>query len=303
MTYSRRDDLEHAARLFAKNPLVLAGLVISVSTVFIALFATLLVNPNAANTTAQLSLIKNCWNNPIISWGANIASCPGPVHVLGTDAFGRDLLQMIILAVPVDLTIALEVVASALVIGIVLGATAAYVGGILDETILRITDIFLALPGILLAIVFLFVFPDHVNFNILTIAILVTWWPTYVRLIRSQVLSEREKPYVESLRAIGAGRIRILFRHIVPNSVYPLFVQATLDIGSVILVISSLTFIGLSPKDSVPELGNLANKGFQYFFTAPWEIIFPGLAILLISLGFNLLGDGIRDVLDPRQRR
>ena len=220
---------------------------------------------------------------------------------LGTDSYGRNLLSMIVLAIPVDLQIALEVVLSAVAIGIVFGATASYAGGIVDEVILRITDIFLAVPGILLAIVFMVVFGR--TLLVLTGAVLLVWWPTYVRLVRSQVLSEKERPYVESLRSIGAGRMRILFRHIVPNSIYPLLVQATLDIGSVILTVSALTFIGLSPSPLLPELGNLASLGSTYFFTAPWLIIFPGLTILLISLGFNLLGDGLRDILDPRLRR
>jgi len=296
---SRRDDIRHALHLFRQNPLVLVGLAISSVTLLISVLSPFLVNPALANDTH--SLVKNCWNNPIISWGSNISTCPGAVHPLGTDAFGRDLLDMIVLAIPVDVRIALEVVLSALIIGIVFGATAAYAGGIIDEVILRITDIFLAVPGILLAIIFLFVFGR--TFTVLTVAIVIIWWPTYVRLLRSQVLSEREKPYVEALRAMGAGRARILFRHIVPNSIYPLLVQATLDIGSVILTVSALTFIGLSPSDLLPELGNLASQGFGYFFQAPWEIIFPGLTILLISLGFNLLGDGIRDIFDPRLRR
>jgi peptide/nickel transport system permease protein len=295
----RRDDLRHALRLFRQNPLVLVGLVLSAGTLLLAVLSPYLVNPRLAEITHPL--VRNCWNNPLFGWGTNIATCPGAVHPLGTDANGRDLLQMIILAVPIDLRIALEVVLSALAIGITLGAIAAYAGGILDEIILRITDIFLAVPAILLAIVFLVVFGR--SLTILTVAVLITWWPTYVRLQRSQVLSEREKPYVESLRAMGAGRVRILFRHIVPNSIYPLLVQSTLDIGSVILTVSALTFIGLTPNPLLPELGNLASDGSQYFFQAPWEIIFPGLTILLISLGFNLLGDGIRDIFDPRLRR
>jgi len=302
---SRGADFRHALNLFVRNPLVLAGFAISAGTILISILSTYLVNPATANPTPAEELNKNCWNNALISWGSNISSCPGAIHTLGTDAFGRDLLKMIILAIPVDLQIALEVVLSALAIGVVLGATAAYIGGVLDEAIMRITDIFLAVPGILLAFIFVFVFQReaHESFNVLTLAVMVTWWPTYVRLMRSQVLSEREKPYVESLRAIGASRIRILFRHIVRNSIYPLLVQTTLDIGSVILVVSALTFIGLSPKDTLPELGNLASRGSQYFFQAPWEIIFPGVTILIISLGFNLLGDGIRDIFDPRLRR
>ncbi len=292
-------DLRYALHLFRRNPLVLAGLLLSVGTVAVSLLSGWLVNPTSWQVTHPI--VKNCWNNSLFGWGnPNIATCPSP-HALGTDSFGRDLLSMIILAVPVDVRIALEVVLSAVAIGIVFGATASYAGGIVDEVILRVTDIFLAVPGILLAIVFMVVFKRSVP--VLTAAVIVIWWPTYVRLVRSQVLSEKEKPYVESLKAVGAGRMRILFMHIVPNSIYPLLVQATLDIGSVILTVSALTFIGLSPNQLLPELGNLASLGSQYFFTAPWLIVFPGLTILLISLGFNLLGDGLRDVLDPRLRR
>jgi len=296
---NRSADVRFALHLFRKNPLVLAGLVLSVGSIAVALLSPFLVSPTSWQITHPL--LKNCWNNPLFGWGnANIATCPSP-YALGTDSYGRNLLQMIVLAIPVDLQIALEVVLSAVAIGIVFGATASYAGGIVDEAILRITDIFLAVPGILLAIVFMVVFGRTIP--VLTGAVLLIWWPTYVRLVRSQVLSEKERPYVESLRSIGAGRVRILFRHVVPNSIYPLLVQATLDIGSVILTVSALTFIGLSPSPLLPELGNLASLGSQYFFTAPWLIIFPGLTILLISLGFNLLGDGLRDILDPRLRR
>jgi peptide/nickel transport system permease protein len=208
---------------------------------------------------------------------------------------------MIILAIPLDLQIALEVVAFSVLMGVALGGIAAYGGGVIDEVILRVTDIFLAVPAIILAIVLLVILGR--SFAILTTAVAITWWPTYVRLVRSQVLGEKEKPYVESLRAMGAGWTRILFRHIVPNSIYPVLVEATLDIGNVILTVSALTFIGFAPNPAIPELGNLANDGIKYIFTAPWLITFSGLTILIISLGFNLLGDGIRDVFDPRLRR
>jgi peptide/nickel transport system permease protein len=292
-------DYRFALHLFRQNPLVLVGLILSAGSLILALLSPFLVNPRSYLITHPS--LKNCWSNSLISWGnVNIAPCPTQ-HTLGTDAYGRDLLNMIVLAIPTDLKIALEVVILAVAIGVVFGATASYAGGIVDELILRITDIFLAIPGILLAIVFMVVFGRSIP--VLTAAVALIWWPTYVRLVRSQVLSEKEKPYVEALRSVGAGRLRILFRHVVPNSIYPLLVQATLDIGSVILTVSALTFIGLSPSPLLPELGNLASLGSQYFFTAPWLIIFPGLTILLISLGFNLLGDGLRDVLDPRLRR
>jgi peptide/nickel transport system permease protein len=208
---------------------------------------------------------------------------------------------MIILAIPIDLQIAFEVVASAALIGVFFGGLAAYVGGFLDELILRITDLFLAIPGILLAIVLIVVLGR--SLPTLTTAVIVTWWPYYVRLMRSQVLTEKEKPYVERLRVMGASGPRILYLHIVRNSIYPILVQATLDIGSVILTVSALTFIGLTPNALLPELGNLASQGISNIFTAPWLIVFPGLTILVISLGFNLFGDGIRDIFDPRLRR
>jgi peptide/nickel transport system permease protein len=121
--------------------------------------------------------------------------------------------------------------------------------------------------------------------------------------MRGQVLSEKEKAYVEALRALGAGHFRILFRHIIPNSIYPILVQATLDFGGVILTFSALMFLGFSPSPALPELGNLAADGYQHIFDAPWLIVFPGLTMLLIALAFNLVGDGLRDVLDPRLRR
>jgi len=300
--YGRRADLKYALHLLRRNPIVLAGVTISVASVLLALLSPLIVNPTSWNQ--QPLNLRLCWNNPLINWQiANVFNCGGSVAVypLGTDSYGRSLLQMIILAIPVDLEVAFEVVASAVVLGVFFGGLAGYKGGIVDEVILRVTDVFLAIPGILLAIVLIVVLGR--SLPTLTIAVLITWWPYYVRLMRSQVLSEKEKPYVERLRAMGAGGIRILYGHIVQNSIYPVLVQATLDIGSVMLTVSALTFIGLTPSPLLPELGNLANQGIQYIFTAPWLILFPGLTILIISLGFNLLGDGIRDVFDPRLRR
>lgn len=298
-TYGRYADLRYALHLMKGNKLVLVGLVISVATLLLTALSHIIVNPALANQ--QPLALRLCWNNPLINWGiTNVKTCPTS-YPLGTDAFGRDLLQMIILAVPVDLQIAFEVVASAVLIGVVFGGLAAYAGGVVDEVILRITDIFLAIPAILLAIVLIVVLGR--SLPTLTFAIIITWWPYYVRLMRSQVITEKEKPYVERLRAMGASSPRILYIHIMRNSIYPVLIQATLDIGSVILTVSALTFIGLTPSPLLPELGNLASQGITYIFTAPWLILFPGVTILLISLGFNLLGDGIRDIFDPRLRR
>jgi peptide/nickel transport system permease protein len=298
--YGRRADIRYSLHLLRLNPIVVTGFVISIASVLLALLSHLLVNPSAWQD--QNLNLRLCWNNPAINWRiANVFTCAGSVYPLGTDQYGRSLLSMMILAIPIDLQIAFEVVLSAVVIGVIFGSIAAYMGGFVDEIILRITDVFLAVPGILLAIVMIVVMGR--SLVVLTLAVLITWWPFYVRLVRSQVLGEKERPYVERLHAMGAGPPRILFLHIVPNSIYPLLVQATLDIGSVILTVSALTFIGLTPSPLLPELGNLANQGIQYIFTAPWLITFPGLTILVISLGFNLLGDGIRDIFDPRLRR
>lgn len=296
----RKAELKHAWVLYKQNPVVVVGSVIAVGSIVLALLSNLIVSPNLWEVE-QLNL-RLCWNNPAFSWPvANIFNCSGATYPLGTDAYGRNLLQMIILALPLDLGISLMIVVSAIVIGVGLGSLAAYAGGKIDEAILRVTDIFFALPGLVLAIVLMTVL-GRTLMN-LTIAVLITWWPIYVRLIRSQVLSEKERPYVEALRSTGASPVRILFLHILPNTIYPVIVQMTLDIGNVILTFSALMFLGFSPNPLLPELGNLVTDGINYVFTAPWLIVFPGLTIVIVVLGFNLLGDGIRDVLDPRLRR
>jgi len=294
------DETKYAISLLVKNRLVLTGIFMSVFFVLVAIFATVIVDPSTANKFDFTNTY--CWNGNLPSWGTQASICPTSFnYTLGSDGFGRNLLSMIILAIPLDLSIALEIVASALVIGIILGAVAAYAGGWVDELILRVTDIFFAFPFLILALVFAAVLGRTIP-N-LELAILLVWWPVYVRLIRGQMLSEKNKAYVEALRALGVSRTRTLFFHLIPNSIYPLLVQATLDIGGVILTFSALVFLGFSPSPALPELGNLAADGINQIFTAPWLLVIPGLVILLISLGFNLVGDGLRDVLDPRLRR
>ena len=296
----RRAELKHAYTLYKQNPVVVAGSIIAVGSVVLALLSNVIVNPNIWQVE-QLGL-RLCWNNPAFSWPVtNVFDCPGTMYPLGTDSWGRNVLQMIILALPLDMGISLTIVVSATLIGVALGSFAAYAGGKVDEVILRVTDIFFALPALVLAIVVMTILGRTIM-N-LTIAVLIPWWPIYVRLIRSQVLSEKERPYVEALRSTGASPVRILFLHILPNTIYPVIVQMTLDIGNVILTFSALMFLGFSPNPLLPELGNLVTEGISYVFTAPWLIVFPGLTILIVVLGFNLLGDGVRDVLDPRLRR
>ncbi len=299
----RVSEARFALHLLRKNPLVIVGAAIALGSVALAILSPLIVSPSYWNT--RNFAIRACWNNPLVNWGIpNISTCPaGTVYPLGTDAYGRDLWKMIVLSLPLDLEVAFGIVGAAFAIGVSLGSVAAYAGGLIDEAVLRVTDVFFAFPVLSFAIVLVTV-GAHTLFY-LTLAVLVIWWPTYVRLARSQVLSEKEKPYVEALKAMGSGRLRIIFRHLLPNSVYPVLVQATLDIGGVILTFASLMFLGFGPSPQLAELGNLVNDGFSKasVLTAPWIVLFPGLAILLVALGFNLLGDGIRDVLDPRLRR
>lgn len=304
---ARWADFKYTIFLMRKNPLVMLGSIVAIFFIALSLLATFIVDPNLATPRGyggrypfERSFV---WSkNHIINWGPGIALYDGPeFFYLGTDGWGRDLLAMIILAIPVDIENAVIIVVGASIFGTLLGALAGYIGGVFDEAILRITDIFLAFPALVLALVFAAMLGRSIP--TLRLALLLVWWPPYVRLMRGQILSEKGKAYVEALRALGAGHLRILFRHIIPNSIYPILVQATLDFGGVILTFSALMFLGFSPTPSLPELGNLAADGYGHMFDAPWLIIFPGLTMLLIALAFNLVGDGLRDVLDPRLRR
>ncbi|MEM1565190.1 MAG: ABC transporter permease [Candidatus Bathyarchaeia archaeon] len=305
---ARLADIKYSLYLLRKNPLVITGTIIALFFIILALLANIIVDPKLAYPEGYPGNMypferKFMWNaNHPIQWGPGISLYTGPEFFpLGTDSYGRDLLKMIILAIPVDLYFAAIITIIAAVFGTLLGAIAGYIGGIVDEIVLRITDVFFAFPGLVLALVFASIFGR--TLETLALAIILVWWPPYTRLMRGQVLSEKEKPYVEALKALGASPLRILFGHILPNSIFPILVQATMDFGGVILTFSALMFLGFSPSPAMPELGNLAADGYGHVFDAPWVMLFPGLTILIISLAFNLVGDGLRDVLDPRLRR
>jgi peptide/nickel transport system permease protein len=193
------------------------------------------------------------------------------------------------------------VVLSATIIGIFLGGIAGYFGGKLDELLMRITDVFLSIPYLILAIAVAAALGRSIE-NIM-MALILVWWPQYARLLRGQVLSIRENQYVEAARSVGSSNWRILFRHVIPNSFAPLLVQITLDLGAVLLVAAGLSFIGLGASPGTAEWGLMISSGRMHMFHAWWYVAFPGLAIVLTVLGFNLLGDGIRDITDPKLRR
>jgi peptide/nickel transport system permease protein len=225
-----------------------------------------------------------------------------PVHVWGADENGGDIYSRIIWASQVDLRISITIVLVAIISGSLIGAVAGYFGGKFDEMVMRITDIFFAFPGLILAMAIVMALGQRSLDNI-ALALMVTWWPVYARLVRGQVLSEREKLYVEAARSIGASDSRILLSHILPNTIQPLIVQGTLDTGGVLLTAAGLAFIGFGPPTGTAEWGLMISTGQQLLLAAPWMSMYPGLAILITALAFNLVGDGIRDILDPKLRR
>jgi peptide/nickel transport system permease protein len=223
---------------------------------------------------------------------------PSPAHPLGTDENGADLLTQVIYGTRVAVIVGFSVVGICATVGIFVGAVAGYFGGWVDEIIMRIIDMLMAFPGILLAILLIFITQEP-SIPAVIGALSVTGWTSYARLVRGEVLSEREEAYVEAAHSLGFRVPRILFREILPNVMAPVIVQATFGMAAAILAEASLSFLGLGPQD-VPSWGALLDQGATYFLLTPHLAIFPGLAIMTTILGLNFLGDGLRDVLDPR---
>ena len=267
------------------NPLLVAGLVLATALVVIAIFAPLIAPyPGDAGSATH----------PLESFLP-----PSSHHWFGTDDVGRDVFSRVVYGARISLSVAALVIAFSCVVGIPLGIVAGYFGGIVDNVLMRVTDIFLAFPALLLALALASVLTPSIGNA--TLAIAVTWWPWYARLARGQAASVAGRPYIESCRALGISPLRTLFRHVLPNSVTPVIVQASLDVGGVILTAAALSFLGLGAQDPTPEWGLLVSKGEAYFTTQWWLVTFPGAAILIAALAYNLVGDGLRDRLDPRR--
>ena len=274
-------------RAFRRDRLAVISLVIITIFILAAVFAPWLVPyPDQGMGKSNLS---------------ERLSPPSGTHLLGTDDVGRDLLSRMLLGSRPSLSIGLFVVGLAMIIGTPLGAIAGYFGGWIDQTIMRITDIFLSFPALLLAIAVSAAL--GASFFNAMLSITLAWWPWYTRLARAQTVSLKEQTFVEASRAIGVPGFTIIRRHIIPNVLTPALVQATMDIGSAILMGSALSFVGLGVQLPRPDWGNMLNVARLYFIDGAWFAIFPGLAILLVAMCFNLLGDGVRDVLDPQSRR
>jgi len=225
---------------------------------------------------------------------------PSARHWFGTDEVGGDIYTRLILGARVSLQIGLIITLLATAIGVPLGIVAGYVGGPLGETIMRVTDVFLSVPALVLALAIVGALgPGIVN---AILALGLVWWPGYVRLVQSKTLALKGQVFVEAARAMGTGRLRIVFVHILPNCVSPITVKASMDMGSAILAAAGLGFIGLGAQPPYPEWGAMISHGRNYLPTWWWYSAFPGLFIYLTVLGFNLLGDGLRDILDPQSR-
>jgi peptide/nickel transport system permease protein len=226
-----------------------------------------------------------------------IEARPGTHALFGTDRFGRDVLSRVIHGARVSLYVAVTSIGLAMLVGGALGLTAGYAGGRWDNGINRVMDVFFSIPGLLLAVGIAAMRGPGVNSAVVAITIVYT--PLFVRVMRGPVLAEREKEYVEAVRALGAGQLAVALKHVLPNVISPFVVQGTVAFSQAILIEASLSYLGLSAQPPTPSWGNMLNEGRTYLETAPWISVFPGIAIMVAVLAFNLIGDGLRDILDP----
>jgi peptide/nickel transport system permease protein len=239
--------------------------------------------------------------DPLVQDLTQRLSAPSRDHVFGTDSLGRDVFTRVIHGARISVVAGASVVTAATIFGIVAGVLAGWNGGWWDETLMRITDMFLAFPSLILAMAISAILRPNLTNALLAIA--VTSWPVYARIARAQVLSLRAREFIEAARAEGARETRILARHLVPNALAPILVQATLDVGNIILISAGLSFIGFGAQPPTPEWGLMVSEGRRFLMEQWWIATCPAMAILFLVLGFNLVGDGVRDLLDPRLRK
>ncbi|WP_296480594.1 ABC transporter permease subunit [Rhodoferax sp.] len=277
-------------RYFSSNKGAVGGLVIVVLVLLIALFAPWIAPYAPDLTDPSVFLIPPAWQ----AGGSS-------GHWLGTDAIGRDILSRLIFGARLSLAIGLAVVTLSVIIGTILGLTAGYFRGIFEVAVMRLMDIILTLPSLLLAIVIVAILGPGLMNAMLAVAVVVL--PHYVRITRAAVISEASKDYVTAARMNGAGHLRLMFNEILPNCTAPLIVQASLGISAAILDAAALGFLGLGAQPPSPEWGTMLADAREFVLRAWWVVTFPGLAILITVLAFNLLGDGLRDAFDPKLKR
>ena len=276
-------------RLVARAP-ILANPLNVVAFALIALFAA----------CALLAPVLAPYDPLVQDLGSRLRP-PSSEHWLGTDSLGRDIASRILYGARISLIIGVVVVTAAGVVGTAIGLVAGYAGGLVDEALMRLTEVFLAFPALILAMAIAGALGPSLTNAIIAIAAVT--WAVYARLVRGQILSLRRREFVEAARAMGASRTRIVVRHLLPNALAPLMIQASFDLGSSIIAAAGLSFIGFGAQPPTPEWGVMISEGRNYISTQPWLSLFPGLAILLAVGSFNLLGDGLRDAFDPRLSR
>ena len=267
-----------------RNKLALFGLFLVVALILIAVFAKFIAPYDPIQIYLKESLRP-----------------PSLAHLMGTDVLGRDIFSRIIYGARASLVIGVVATSISLVIGVLVGAIAGFYGGWLDSILMRVTDIFFAFPFFLLAIAIMtFLGPSFIN---IFIALGIVGWTNYARLVRGQVMSVKESDYVEAAHAVGAKNVRIIWKHVMPNTLAPIIVYTTMNIGGVILAEAGLSFLGIGVQPPSPSWGLMLSEASNFIFNAPWMVIWPGVAIFLTVLGYNLLGDGLRDALDPRMKQ
>ncbi len=286
-TGQRMRTLSHVFSVIVRDPLSLASTIVIILFIFMALFANQIA-PSPEEGAGK----TNVGSQMLV---------PSAEHPFGTDRLGRDMLSRVIVGARSALMVPIGVVAFAVLIGAPLGAIAGYKGGWIDEVIMRITDLFLAFPSLLLAMAIASALGRGLQNA--AIALVVSWWPWYTRLVRGVTLSLKERYFVEAAQAIGVRDWIIILRHILPNTISPILVQATVDMGTVILAMGSLAFLGLGTQPPSPDWGLMVSEGRSYILDQWWISTFPGLAIFIVVLAFNLVGDTLRDIFDPRQYR
>jgi len=270
-------------RRFRRDPGAMIGLVLVVLLLLLALSAPLIAgDPLRQNLSARLQ-------------------APGAEHLLGTDQLGRDVFSRTVWGSRISLAIGFLVVTLSVVVGASVGLLAGVLGGFWDDLLMRLTDIFLAFPALILAMAISAALGPNLR-NVM-IAVAVVSWPSYARLMRAQILTLKGLDFVDAAQALGAGQGRVAWKHLLPNSVAPLLVQASFDVGAAILTAAGLGFIGFGAQPPTPEWGAMVSETRNFILEAPWASAAPALAILLTVLAFNLLGDGVRDILDPRGKR
>jgi peptide/nickel transport system permease protein len=266
------------------SPLNLLGVVLIALFLFLVVFGTVLAPHDPIQPNVALKLQP-----------------PSSTYWFGTDELGRDVFSRVLSGAKYSLGIAFIILSIAVVVGTLVGLIAGYVGGLVDELLMRLTDLFLAFPALVLAMAIAATLGRNLQNTV--IALTVVYWPWYARLVRGQVLWLKEREFIEAARAIGASPWRIVGRHILPNTLAVIIVQLTLDVSYAVLATSGLSFLGLGAQPPTPEWGTMIAGARTFFRDAWWYMTFPGLALTLTVLGFNLLGDGLRDFLDPRTRR